>query len=500
MLFQQTISTQPFNQWLWSDKENRRLLWFAAFVAALSFGWLKFMYPYPNFMPPDSFSYLEAANKNDFINIWPIGYSKFLRLVSVFSRSHLILVVLQYLLIMSSVLYLLFTIRYLLAPGKWLFRGLLAISIINPLLPHIANFVSSDCLFAALSLVWFTQLLWIIHQPGLRLLLFHTIILLLAFTVRFSASWYPFISITIILLTNLITKKIKWLSISTILTLLLVFIGSTQYEYYKRTGTTQYTAFGGWQVAANALYAYAHAPKRDYGIYYRFLALHAEVNHHMDSLSKLKYRPDDHIGVYYLWDPKSPLITYEMDKWENDLKTPQFEKWASMATLYGGYGRWLIEDQPGLFLKHFAWPNLIRYYKPPPFFMGAYNQGSTTVDSIAVTWFNWKNNQLSSRLADRTIHLMIFFPTLLAIINPLFMASTLLFICFGGLKQCNRTSKHIFTCMLLIWLGNCLFSVLSAPIELRYQIFPVVITVPFCILFMSWIIRSWQSAPTTSLA
>lgn len=500
MLFQQTISTQPFSQWLWADKENRRLIWFTAFVAALSFGWLKFMYPYPNFMPPDSYSYLEAASNNEFINIWPIGYSKFLRLVSVVSRSHVLLVVLQYLLLIISVLYLLFTIRYLLAPGKWLFRSLLAVSVINPVLPHIANFVGSDCLFATLSLVWFTQLFWIMYQPNLRQLIFHALILLFAFSVRFSAIWYPFISITIIILTSLIPARIKWLSIGAIITLLLVFIGSTQYEYYKRTGTTQYTAFGGWQMAANGLYAYAHAPKRDYGIYYDYLALHKDVNLHMDSLRKLTHRPDEEIGVYYLWDHKSPLVSYAMKKWEKDLKTPQFIKWASMGSLYNQYGRWLIKENPGLFLKHFAWPNLVRYYNPPPFFMGAYNMGNTTVDSIAVSWFNWKNNQLPSQLPDRHIHAMIFFPTLLAIINPLFIATALLFVFFGGLKQCNNTSKYLFSCMLLVWLGNCVFSVLSAPIELRYQIFPVVITIPFCFLFMSWIIRSWQPEPTTSLA
>src|SRR5690349_3561563 len=136
MLFKQSIPTQPFVQWLKHDKENKRLIWLSLSIMIASFGWLKFVYPYPNFMPPDSYSYLEAAYKNDFINQWPIGYSKFLRLVSVLNRSHLLLVVLQYLLLMASVLYLLFTIRYLLTPTKWLFRSILTLSIINPLLPH----------------------------------------------------------------------------------------------------------------------------------------------------------------------------------------------------------------------------------------------------------------------------------------------------------------------------------------------------------------------------
>jgi hypothetical protein len=501
MLFKQPITTQPFTQWLVEDKENKRLFWFSVVIMIASFSWLKFIYPYPNFMPPDSYSYLEAAYKNEFINQWPIGYSKFLRLVSVFSRSHLLLVVMQYLILMGSVLYLLFTIRYLLTPGKWLFRFLLAISIINPLLPHIANFVGSDCLFAALSLVWFTQLLWIISRPNLWLLLFHAIILLLAFMVRYSALWYPFISIAIIFIISLVPRSIKWLSIGAIVTPLLVFIGSTQYEYHKRTGKTQFAAFGGWQMAANALYGYAHASKRERSLNYDFLALQDVINRHIDSLDKLKYRPDQEIGVYYLWDQKSPLITYAKQQGQNDsINKTYFMQWAAMGPLYGDYGRWLIKEHPGSFIKHFVLPNLVRYYNPPVMFMGMYNLGDTKVDSIAVTWFNWKNNQLPSRLSDKNIYIMNFISTALAIINPLFIASMLLFSCFSGLKQCSKTSKYLLACMLLVWVGNCFFSVLSAPTELRYQIFPVAITLPFCILFVSWIVQSFQSEPATSLA
>src|SRR5690349_19423417 len=99
MLFQRTISTNPFKQWIWKDKENKRLLWFSLTVMTISFTWLKIVYPFPNFMPPDSYSYLTAAQENRFINMWPIGYSKFLRLTSSFTQSHMVLVVLQYVLL-----------------------------------------------------------------------------------------------------------------------------------------------------------------------------------------------------------------------------------------------------------------------------------------------------------------------------------------------------------------------------------------------------------------
>ena len=499
MLFKQSITAQPFTQWLVGDTENKWLFRFSLIVIIASFGWLKLVYPYPNFLQPDSMWYLNAALKNDFINYWPTGYSKFIRLVSVFTRSHLVLVVVQYLLLMSSVLYLLFTLRYLLPSDKWLFRSLFAISIINPIIPHVANIVSSDALFACLSLVWFTQLLWIAFRPGRRLLLVHAVILLLAFMVRFSAIWYPFISIAAILLAG-IPKRNKWVGVASIVTGLLIFIGCTGYEYYKRTNTIQYAAFGGWQMAANALYAYAYAEPIDpANVPARFHDLHTEVNRQIDSLHQLVDRPDEEIGVYYLWNIQSPLITYTFQQHRKDrIKKKQFEQWAFMGPLFGAYGRWLITQHPGLFIQHFALPNLARFYQPPVTSLDLYNVGNNTVDSVTVTWFNWKNNQLPYRLHDPRIHIMSLYPPALAVINTLFLVSTLIFLGFSGLKQCTATHKRIFFFVWLVWLCNVVFSVVSAPTELRYQIFPVIITIPFCIFILSWLIQASQSAASPS--
>lgn len=490
MLFQQTISSIPFKQWLFEDKENKYLLLFSLSVMIISFGWLKYVYPFPNFIPPDSYNYLEAANNNDFISIWPIGYSKFLRLVNVFSDSDFVLVILQYLLLMGSVLYFLFTLRYLLSPGKMLFRCLVAINISNPLLPHIANFVSSDCLFATLSLLWFTQLLWIIYKPINRILLLHSFVLVMAFTVRYTAVWYPFISIMLIVFTTMPRKR-KLLGIGFIVLPLLLFIGRTQYEYKMKIGIVQYAAFGGWQLAANALYGYAHSSKKNaQNTPWKFKELHLLVNHHIDSLRKLTYRPDKEIGVYYLWNFKSPLRIF-MNKNQNESKnTSFFKEWASMAPLYASYGRWLIIKYPWPFLKHFVWPNLIRFYSPPAFFMEKYNLGNQRVDPIVVTWFNWSNNQLPTRAKNRYIYITSIFPHLLAIINPLFLISTILYLISKRFAKCNKSSKQVLGYMILVWVCNILFSILSAPIELRYQIFPVIITMTFAVLFISQVPQS----------
>jgi hypothetical protein len=482
-----TILDPAFNEWLLKEKENKLLLWSAAVVMVVSFTWLKIIYPYPNFMPPDSYNYIKAAADNDFISIWPIGYSKFLRLVSVFSRSHFVLVTLQYLLLQISVLYFLFTFQYLLTPGKWMFRVIFILSIANPLLPHIANFVSSDCLFTTLSLIWLTQLIWIIYKPTPKLLIIHAVIILFAFTVRFNAIYYPLFSIAVIAIRS-IPQKTKWLGIGCIVLLLSLFIGRTVYEYKVKTGTTQFSAFGGWLLAANALYGYAHASKNDIGaVPTKFQELHKIVNHHMDSLRNLRIRPDKEPGIYYFWNFKSPLRIYMQRSSRN---ADFFKTWASVAPLYESYGLYLMRKHFSLFIRNYVWPNLQRYYAPPTYFMGAYNMEIKSVDPIAATWFGWKNNKLPVRSKDRKIHILNYFSLFVSLINSLFLGGGVLFVAFGCCNNCGSLKKNIFVLVSLFWISNLSFSLLSAPIELRYQLFPIVITFAFPLFFMSQILQS----------
>jgi hypothetical protein len=477
------------------DKKNPRLLFFSVIVMAVSFIWLKIVYPFPNFMPPDSYNYLSAADQNDFINAWPIGYSKFLRLVSSFSQSHMVLVILQYLLLITSLLYFLISIRYLLSPGKWLFRVLFSLSICNPLLPHIANFVSSDCLFISVSIVWITQLFWILYRSDSKLLLFHSLVLLAAFTIRFAAFYYPFISIGIILLANM-PKKSKVFGIGSIVLLLFIFIGRTQYEYSIKTGRTQFSAFGGWLIAANALYGYAHSNLDSTAkVPAKFRELHAIVNHHMDSVRHLSKRPDEEIGIYYMWNFKSPLRAYMTKRYINDTTKSFFIKWAGMATLYSHYGQYLIKNHPGAFIKYFVWPNLLRFYSPPVYFMGKYNMGFTRVEPIAVKWFDWESSQLPTRAKSRNIEFMNLFSTISALINSLFLIFSLACVTSLNFRESRITAKSIFYLVILFWWANLFSSIFSAPFELRYELFPLIVTIPFTGLFIVWVVHLFKSPP-----
>lgn len=498
MLFQQRIPEIPFTVWLIRDRENKILFVFALLAMTILFSWLKVLYPYPNFMPPDSNSYLEAAFYNQLINVWAIGYSKFLRLISCFTKSHFILILIQYTLLMGSLLYFLFSVRYFFSFSKWSFRFLLAFTLANPLFVQIANFVSSDCLFLSLSIIWFIQLFWIIYNPKKSLFISHAIILLLAFTVRHNALYFPFISIIIISLSK-ISKKKKLVAIGLCAGLVSSFVGRTQMEYFEKTGTVQYSAFGGWQIAANALYGYAFAkPDPVESVPYKFRNLHKMVNSHMDSLRKLMTRPDEEVAVYYLWDFKSPLRVYMAEQQKSDSTSDFFKRWASMAPLYSEYGKFLIMKHPIAFIRFYVWPNFIKYYSPPTKFMGMYNMGEETVAPITVSWFKLPNNKISNFHKDKKIKITEAFPIIIPVTNLVFVLSFIAFALLNGFKQCNPYRKRFLWCVLIIWFSNMAFSVLSAPIELRYQLFPMTITICFTWILTTFIIEQIRLKESSS--
>ncbi|MDR3714162.1 MAG: hypothetical protein P4L51_15190 [Puia sp.] len=491
MLFQAPTTSQSFNEWLRTNSENRLLLRLSAAIIIGQFLLFKFFYPFPNFMPPDSYSYLEAAFLNQMINIWAIGYSKFLRFFSSLTNSDLALVWFQYILLEASLLYFLFSARFLLSLGKWLFRVLVALSIMNPMVSQISNFIGSDTLFTALSIIWFTQLMWILFRPNCRLLFWHAIVLFIAFTVRYNSLYYPIISIIVIVLSNLKTG-LKWLSVGMITLLLGCFIVTTELAYRQETGYLQYSAFGGWQMAANALYGYAHTkPDSPENVPVKFRELHSIVNKQIESISHIPdfLRPDHNVSVYYLWDFNSPLRLYMNEKWKKDSTGTYFKHWASMAPLYAEYGRYLILHHPIPFTKYFLWPNLIKYYSPPLGFMGSYNLKNEQVDPIAAKWFGWNSNKISTRFKGKDIDVIKPFPIIIAVSNLIFALSFIGFIMLGGMKRSGHYIKRLLWWIFLIWLSNMLFSVFSAPIELRYQLFPILVTLFFLIILLSFIIE-----------
>ncbi len=474
---------------LWKNKPNRAW-WMVGLVAAfIQFILFKFQYPFANYMP-DSYSYLEAAYNNTDVNTWPVAYSKFLRLISVFTHSDKIVVGFQYLFLEMSALILLFSLLYWLKPGKAVKSILLIFFLFNPLSLYIANYISADTLFIALSLLWLTSLIWIVYQPRSWMIFTHAILLLACFTVRYNAIYYPFISALAFGITRQSwTFKVSGIAVS----FLLVGVSFlyTSGKMKDSTGHWQFSAFGGWQLANNALYMYEHIPAKDRKpVPARFAKLEAMVREHMDTLHKVKLTHEDSVNQYfYLWNGNGPLHQYLAREWKKDSTTPYFKRWASEAPLFQSYALYLIQRYPVIYAKEFVLPNGIKYAVPPLEFLGLYNMGGDSVEHLAKAWFNYKNQKITNQKKGTKINFLSSYPVFAAIVNLCFVISFICFLIFGKAVKVNPHFRKGLLLVASLWLLNMLFSTTASPIVLRYQIFPIILFFSFALMTLEYLAK-----------
>lgn len=476
-----------FKEWVWKSKENRLLLGFSIAVTVGQFFWFKWEYPFPNFLP-DSYSYLLAAFNNQNINTWPIGYSKFLRLFSAFSHVDSALIFFQYSLVQGSIIYFLLTLSYQLRLRIWVVRAMFLLLIGNPLNMHISNFISSDAVFAALSIIWFTQLLWILYDPNPHLLIMHSVILLLVFTMRYNALFYPFISVICILVCRA-QMQLRLAGIALLILFIAVFIAGTINQYKKYTNTSQFSAFGGWQIASNALFAYAHVRPLERDVPSEFIALHTLANKHMDSLNKLTHRPDSSLGIYYLWEDLAPLKQYMANQYLNDHSTGIVKRWATVSPLYKKYGLYLIKKYPIEYVRYYLLPNSINFYVPQTEFLASYNMHKDTVEYVAEVWFKYKTNKVHSNAKQKAITIAEYFPISFAAFNILFLMGAIGFVLLKGFKNKSDFFITALRISIMVWMFNFLFSISASPIVMRYQVFPLIITTAYSVLLLNCIIE-----------
>jgi hypothetical protein len=494
MFFEKHMLPLPFKQFVTQDTESRILIFFSVIAVIIQFSIFKGLYPFPNFLP-DSYSYIETATNNNNINMWPVGYSKFIRFISVFNYTGMGLFFVQYIFLQFGILFFILTIRFIVNPGKWPVRILTALLVLNPLWLYVSDFVSSDALFAALSLLWLTTLCWILYAPGKDLLIFHGLILFFVFSVRYNALYYPVFSIAVIILAK-VDFKVKVVRLAIVCLPLLWFIGYTTWLYKQKYDTVQFSPFGGWQLASNAMYMYSHvAPKSPIKVPASLKGIHGLTLQHMDSLNHVdeKKRPDRELGIYYLWKENAPLRSYLIKYPIGDSSTSYFKRWANLGTLYKNYGSWLIRNYPVEFTRYYLWPNLINYYSPSAEFLSTYNMGDDTIRNEAVEWFKYKTNKVHGFSKDKNIVVTGLFSTFLAIINLIFISSFLGVLFLGGFKHIDRTYRNILILLFSVWITNLLFSVFASPIVLRYQVFPFIFTLTFAVILINRLLNQNKS-------
>src|SRR5258708_2980402 len=461
---------ETFGQYVF--KKHKRWVWTAIALVIAQFFLFKHYYPFANFMY-DSYYYVDGAAKNLDINTWPIGYSRFLRIVSAFSHSDMILVFLQYLILESALLYLFFSMKSLIGLSRQVGLAIFLFFQVNPALLCASNYVLSDSLFLAMSVCWFTELLWMLFRPSTKRLLLQVLLVTVLFTIRYNALYYPLISFTVILLAK--TRwPLKLVSIGLTVLLLVGFIRFNQEKYRALTGQPQLSSFGGWQLAGNAMIMYRNfkdfsgdkppAELED---------LHARVVGHLDSLNHLKNRPDTSLQLYWLWYESSPFRRMLVDVDRQDPRGSDFKHYASLGNLYGSYAAFLIKKHPLAFARSYLLKNLKWFSVPAKEFLGTYNLGRDSVGKDVSEWFHYKSQKVKG--FTKELGVIKLYPILMTLLNVGFILGILGYLVLKGYEKASPRLQLFLRLSVLVWLSNFFFSILASPIMLRYQLFNMVV-------------------------
>jgi hypothetical protein len=478
---------------IWKDRKNRVSLGAALILVVVGWAVFKSIYPYPNLVF-DSYSYIRAAAQGLNVNAWPIGYSKFLQFYNFFSHSANLLVTFQYAFLECSCLLFFFTWLHFFRPGRYVRLGVFLLLFANPLFLYCSNYILSDAIFIGLSIIWITQLLWILYRPRPWMIITHTLLIVVAFMIRYNAIYYPLVSV----LAFILSRQRPWLKITGIALppfFLVLFILFTSSQSATITGERQFSAFGGWKLANDALYAYAHVPG-DQVVRppEKFRVLDSTVRRFLDTAKNagdlLKIDPSS--GSLYMFDPNTPLVQYMWKRYGAVWPFIGEKEWFVVAPLFQSYGAWLVRTYPSAFARHFLLPNFLRYAVPQNEIFGArvpYYLVDAYGAPIAMKFFGLTTITVDEYAIDLSRKILLFYPIFFTFIHIIFLVGLSGFLFLGGLKKIGRPYANCLLLVAFLWCCDFGFSVLSAGIVLRYQVFVITLEAAFGLYFMEYIYR-----------
>lgn len=476
-----------FFDFILKDRTNRKYLFIALAGMIAQFIIFKLLYPYADFFS-DSYSYIYAAYANLDVSIWPIGYSKFLRIFHFITYSDTALVGFQYFFFELASLYFFFTILYFFNLGRVNQIITFVFLFFNPLTLYVSNYVNSDPLFIALSLCWFTQLIWIIQRPHISQIFIQAILLFACFTIRNNAYYYPVITAVAFVLSS---YRLSLKVFGTLLGLLFIlpFIVYTRNVAYKMTGTKQFSLFTGWQLANNILYAYEYLDaSRNFP---------STQSKELDNLSQQFYSsiPSDFKEAYLMKNPgnffiqysSAPLKVYFSNHYKITDEYSSVVAWGKASVIFSEYASYLIKNNPTAYFHEFVIPNSKNYFIPHLEKLEVYNLGMNKVYPIARHWFHYKNVKISSVSPNIQGRILFIFPFIFLMINLYLLGNAISFLIKNEYSYALFKRNGAFILIGCFWMANFIFCVGTTIVVLRYEVFPLIIGFSTTVLLIEYL-------------
>jgi len=466
---------------------RKRALIAAAATLVLFFIFKQF-YPFASFFQ-DSYTYLDVAAHGDPISYRPIGYSWFLVATHFISSSDTFLVFIQYCILQLAGFYIYFSVEVLYSPRRAVGNILFFFLLFNPLHLYLAGAVSSDALFTGLSLVWLTELLWLMHSPSWGRLVRQVALLVVIFSILYNALCYPVIAAAAFLFVRKgIGFKIAGIA-SSVLTLVLgaMVVGQLTKE---QTGVRVFSAFSGWQMANNALYIYPYVKvERDRLPSPECRELDSMVAAHFE-VSGTSRPGHQSVDTWYMWDPGSPLKRYMFLRQRRE-HTSYFTAWNRVGPVFSQYGFYLLSHHPLLFSREYVWPSARMFFYPPMDVLAQYNLGMSEVDPLAVEWFHLKSTRVWARSFTAQGIILGWAPVLYLVLNIGFVIAGILLL----LKYRKGEFRAAMVLTGVFFIVNAAFCILSTPNVLRYQMTPLIWLFVFTLLAYHRLLSPWNPVP-----
>ncbi len=439
--------------------------------------WIVFKcyYPFADFFT-DSYSYIEAAAQHDAIGYRPIGYSLFLRLVHAVWGSDTFLVTLQYILVQGACLGLFLTLVRQCSLSTRTSVILLAFLLLNPTIPYLCNYVSSDALFVGLSLIWLTVLMGMARTPSWWRLALQVSLLFIIFNLRYVALYYPAVaSLSFLLLRKKASAVFKLTGIVCSIGVVLFCTGWIKHITYKRTGADVFSAFSGWQIANNALHMYPFLPVDTVGLPSpESQELAMVVRGFFARTGPALLKRGSVPTTEYMWVRSSPLHFY-MSLLRGRQRTTYFNAWNRVGPVFTQYGYFLVRRHPLAYIRYYGWNSAKSFFVSPLDVFAVYNEGHPTVDQVAANWFHYRDTRVRAWSFTAQADLMAPWPWIVLYLNIAFVITAVVFLSSRGRRERHPVFTGSLELTAAYLLSNALFCIAASPSVFRYQILPMIL-------------------------
>jgi hypothetical protein len=450
-----------FSEYLKQTSQKKILLISSIFYLVIYF-FFHWAYPFPN-TTADTGDYIFNAITGYYGGYRPDGYSWFLTVFRVLSGDISFTGTIQFFIYAFAILFFAMSLIFLIEPVSKKYAVVLLIALsLSPMSFYLTHWIMSDSIFISLTLLWFASGLLLLHKFSWKIVALHLILIFLCIKVRYAGMFYPFISIVIFMFSN---KKWAW-AFSLIALLIPTYVYIRTKDLTKNVFKTEiFSALGGWVNANNAVVMIPYVKLSDEEINDPDLRIaNTIIRAYPDSI----YSIENTMNTSFIWAPGFPgkkMIDIVLDQ-KKDFDYVQ--AWVYSGYVWGKYAKILIAQNPFLYFRLFILHNAKEYFWPKVNNYAQYEQKE--LDSIYKRHFEIYNITELKAEAD-----------LMPVLNPYVPATNFArwLLCIGAFiyliyllknKLLNSAHKKIFILLGIYIVLYSLFSIVTAPVILRYLV------------------------------